>query len=239
LRIDWSAKEMPIKQIHQKKLDDLCASLMNADTDIQDIILFGSSVYAPDAARDIDLLVTTARRKNSEIYSETLANFPENVDLIIREPDESIGERIAWGIRTTGQIIAGDGETLLEVMKIPVPTFERARKIICRANENFADAQKESDDDIKDEAYRDAFNKLFDVARIAVMAYLGSEDNRWGQLRRSLPDPFEKRFRQIIDILHIDFSYNGNYPKDNAEKEFRRWKRIVEKFIDDLEHNNK
>ena len=93
-----------------------------------------------------------------------------------------------------------------------------------RADENFLDAQNAQDLDIKDEAYRDAFNKFFDVARNAVMAYLGSEEIRWGCLRRSLPQPLEDRFREIIDTLHISYSYHGDYPKDSVDEEFERWR---------------
>lgn len=38
------------------------SALLQADPDIQGIIQFGSSVYAPDLALDIDLLVTIAAK---------------------------------------------------------------------------------------------------------------------------------------------------------------------------------
>ena len=97
-------------------------------------------------------------------------------------------------------------------MNVPAPTFERARKIFYFADENLSNAQNAQDPDIKDEAYKEAFNKLFDFARNAVMAYLGSEETRWSQLRRALPQPFSERFREIIDTLHISFSYRNDYP---------------------------
>ena len=88
---------------------------------------------------------------------------------------------------------------------------------------------------IKDETYRDAFNKLFDVARVAVMAYLGSEQTRWGQLRRALPQHFENRFKQIIDTCHVSYFYHGDYPEEGVDEEFKRWRDKIEQFVDDLE----
>lgn len=226
---------MTTNTITQIELDNLCKALLAVDSDIRDIILFGSFVYAPSLARDIDLAVTTANRKGYDVYLDAVADFPINVDVIVRQPGENIGDRVAWGIRAAGQVLVGDGETLKEVMKMPAPTFEEARMLFVRADENWELAKQEQNPFLKYDKYRDTFNKLFDVARNAVMAYLGSEETRWGRLRRRLPQPFEDRFRQIIDTLHISYSYRGDYPKDSVDEEFERWRDLVEQFVDDLE----
>ena len=221
--------------ITKRELDNLCETLRDADSDIRDIILFGSFAYAPSLAQDVDLIVPTTKRKDYDVYLDAVADFPLNVDVITRQPGDRIGERIAWGIKAVGQVLSGDGATLEEVMAVPAPTFERVRKIFYLADENFSNAQSAQDPDIKDEAYKDAFNKLFDVARNAAMAYLGSEQTRWGQLRRARPQPFSDRFRDIIDTLHISFSYRGEYPADDVHEEFQRYRDIVEQFVNDLE----
>jgi hypothetical protein len=221
--------------ITKRELDNLCETLQAADADIRDIVMFGSFVYAPSLARDIDLVVTTTKRKDYGVYLDAVADFPINVDVIARQPGEAIGDRIAWGIKAVGQVLAGDGETLEEVMKVPAPPFERVRKIFCIADERLSSAQNAQDPHLKDDAYKDAFNKLFDVARNVVMAYLGSEETRWGQLRCALPQPFSERFREIIDTLHINYGYDGNYPIDNVDEEFQRCRNLVEQFVDDLE----
>ena len=221
--------------ITKRELDNLCETLYAADADIRDIVMFGSFVYAPSLARDIDLVITTTKRKDYGVYLDAVADFPINVDVIARQPGEKIGDRIAWGIKAVGQVLSGEGKTIAEVMAVPAPTFERVRKIFYLADENFSNAQSAQDPDIKDEAYKDAFNKLFDVARNAAMAYLSSEQTRWGQLRRALPQPFSERFRDIIDTLHISFSYRGEYPADDVDEEFQRYRDIVEQFVDDLE----
>lgn len=51
----------------------VCRALLNADAEIRDIIQFGSSVYAKGSARDIDLLVTTRKKKDYGIYLDAAA----------------------------------------------------------------------------------------------------------------------------------------------------------------------
>ncbi len=223
------------KVVSQTDLDDLCRALLAADGDIRDIILFGSFAYAPSLARDIDVLVTTAVRKDYGIYLDAVADFPINVDVVVRQPGDNIGNYIAWGVRAVGQILIGNGATLKEVMKVPAPTFERARTVFYFANRNFLDAQNTQNSDIRDQGYQNAFNSLFDVARIAVMAYLGTEQTRWGQLRRALPQHFEDRFKQIINTCHVSYFYHGDYPEESVDEEFKHWRDKIEQFVDDLE----
>lgn len=224
-----------IKETDQIDLDEICENLLAADENIRDIILFGSFAYAPSLARDIDLLVTTTERKDYGIYLDAVVDCPLNVDVVVRQPGNKIGDWIAWGVKAVGQLLMGGRETLEEVTEVPAPTFERVRKIFRFADRNLLYAQEVQDLDVKDEAYKDAFNKLFDVARIAVMAYLDSEQTRWGQLRRALPESFEKRFKQIIDTCHVSYFYNSEYPQEDVDAEFKRWRDQVEQFVDDLE----
>jgi len=215
-----------------------CPALLKADGDISDIIQFGSSVYATDRARDIDLLITTRRKKNYSIYLDAVSECELPVDVIVRQPLERIGERIAWGVCITGVLLYGNGETFSEAKEVMLampPTFERARLIFERSDDAIADAQAATNAGLRDECYRDAFDKLFDVARVAVMAYLSTDEARWGELRRRLPARFARRFRRIIDVLHIQYSYAGDYPRDRAEQEYRRWRANVARLVDDME----
>jgi hypothetical protein len=223
------------KTITQMDLHDLCKTLLAADADIRDIILFGSFAYTPSLAQDIDLLVTTTNRKDYGVYLDAVADFPLNVDVVVRQPGEHIGDRIAWSVNAVGRLLAGDGQTLKEVMEVPAPTFENSRQLFTLADEIWESTQEEQDPFLKEHRYRDSFNKLFDIARIAVMAYLGSEQTTWGRLRRALPEPFEHRFKQIINTCHISYFYHGDYPKESVDEEFKRWRSLVEKFVDDLE----
>jgi hypothetical protein len=102
------------------------------------------------------------------------------------------------------------------------------------ANDMWEDAQQKQDAFLKDTEYRDGFNKLFGVARNAVMAYLDSEQTKWRQLRRALPESFEERSKQIIDTCHVSYFYHGEYPQESVDQEFKRWRDQVDKFVDDL-----
>jgi len=226
-----------MEKISELEFDDLCKILLDADPDIRDIVLFGSYVYAPSLARDVDLFVTTDKRKPIEAYCNIMVNFSMDIDLIIREPCEEIGNLIAWGIRSTGCILYGNGDSLKAILNIPMITFERVWKSLYRADDIFLSAENETDIDVKDEAYRDSFDKLFDIARFAVMAYSDNGEILFGKSCRSLPEAFKKKFDDIINTLHIEYSDNGNYPKDKVAEEFRRWHSIIEQFIKDLEQD--
>ncbi len=66
------------------------------------------------------------------------------------------------------------------------------------------------------------------------MAFLNTDQTRWGRPRGQLSPPFNERFRQIIDILHVDYFYERVLPA-NIEAEYQRWRAIVLQFINDLE----
>lgn len=68
------------------------------------------------------------------------------------------------------------------------------------------------------------------------MTYLSTEVSRWGMLRRMMPEPYNREFKEFIDILHIKYFYNGEYSRDYAREEFDKWYRKVEEFINSLEH---
>ena len=130
------------------------------------------------------MVVTTAKRKDYGVYLDAVADFPINVDVIARQPGEALGDRIAWGIKAVGRVLSGDGETLEEVMEVPAPTFENVRQLFVRADENWESAKQEQNPFLKDDKYRDSFNKLFDIARNAAMAYLDSEQTSYGLPRQ-------------------------------------------------------
>jgi len=91
------------------------------------------------------------------------------------------------------------------------------------------------DDLLGDRHTRDAFESLFHAARIAVMTYLSTEVSRWGVLRRALPEPYSSRSKEIIGTPHIEYFYNGNYPRERVEEEFNKRYTRVKGFIEELE----
>ena len=176
--------------------------MVNADANIRDILLFGSAVYAPDLALDIDLLVTTTQKKGYDIYLDAVADGNLNVDIAVREPGERISDSLALAVCATHRVLYGNGETLQEAMNfMPVPTYDDARDYLTLANRGADVAHHEPQASLHDKAYRQAFDLLFHAARHATMTFLCTENPRWGELRRALPTSFSQRFRKIIDTL--------------------------------------
>jgi predicted nucleotidyltransferase len=54
--------------------------LLAADPGIRAIVLFGSAAYAPDLARDLDLLVLTSQKRDLEVYLRAVEDEPLPVD---------------------------------------------------------------------------------------------------------------------------------------------------------------
>jgi len=155
---------------------------------------------------------------------------------MVKEQGEPLGRDIALSVVATGEVLYGDGRTLKQAeMSMAVPTYERARKTLGTADQILALARQSQDDIYKDEHYKLAFDRLFDAARYAAMAFLGTENSRWGQIRKALPRAFGARFREIINTLHIQYGYDGNYPRDDPTAAFDRWRQVVSEFIEDLE----
>ena len=187
-------------------LGQLCAALVRADSNIRDILLFGSAAYAPDQALDIDLLVTTTKKKSYDTYLDAVARKPGNlnVDVAVREPGEKIGGSLALAVCATRRILYGNGETLQEAMSfMPVPTYDDAREYLTLADRGADVAHNEPQASLRDKAYRQAFDLLFHAVRHAAMTFLCTENPRWGELRRALPTPFSRRFRQITNTLAV------------------------------------
>lgn len=225
-------------QERQTQLRRLCESLKKTDADLIDIIQFGSSVYAPELARDIDLLVTTRAKEKEEVYWDTFANLDLGADVIVRVPGQFMGKDIAASIRLMGNLLCGEGQTFQEAEDyMAVPTYDRARIALETADTNLASAQQAKKVTAKDEYYKVAYDRLFDAARYAVMAYLNTDNARWGQLRHLLPSPFDQEFRQIINTLHIQYGYDGNYPQNDPDGAYRKWRQTVEIFIQKLEQH--
>lgn len=224
------------KTNHLNNLLPLCEALLQADSDIVEILQYGSSVYAPDLARDIDLLVVTAVKKSPDVYLQSVADWPIPVDVNVRQPDEPLGNDIALSLGATSTVLFGNGLTIKEAKAVmQIPTYEQIlQRISSIADQALSTAHNQTHEDSKDQWYRIAFNSLFEIARNAVMVYLNTEETRWGQLRRRLPEHFAEPFQRFINTLHIDYSYSGNYPRDRVDEEYQYWRAEVVQFIENL-----
>ncbi|MFN4179035.1 MAG: hypothetical protein ACK4I8_01875 [Armatimonadota bacterium] len=210
-------------------------ALLRVDKNIRAIVLFGSAVYAPKLACDLDLLVITERKRSQNLYLDAVGNLPVWVDVVVQQKGEKLTGPVAAGVMAFGKLVWGDVNAVREVLnRVAVPTFDEARQRILDADDYMREARQLPPERSPIGHYRDAFNALFDSAQMAAMAFLNTEENRWGELRRQLPKNFSQRFRRIIEQLHVAYFYHGRLP-DEVESAFRHWRRIVEPFIDDLE----
>lgn len=219
-------------------LEEVCKRLIEYDRDIVEIVQFGSSVYAPELSRDVDLLVVTKRVKEYEGYLDAAnsGNSPVDIDVLVFSVDDRPKEELLRAVLGAFEVLYGSGEQLLRYAgELGDPTFEEAKSSLRVAASLLRLALETSNPLDRDRLCREAFDALFHAARIASMVYLSIDVGRWGLIKRGLPEPFKKSFNEFIRVLHIDFFYNGNYPKDKVDEEFRKWYEKVEKYINDLE----
>jgi len=220
-------------------VQEICRRLLKRDPDIVEIVQFGSSIYAPDLSRDVDLLVISKSPKDYNVYLDAVdeVNPPFDVDIVVVRPGQDIREELIRGILGAFEVLYGDGGYVLSYAgKLGDPTFEEARSALRVARSILGLALEARDPLDRDRLVREAFDSLFHAARIAAMTHLSTEVARWGLLRRMLPEPHNERFRESIDVLHIKYFYSGEYPKENIVEEFNKWFKKVEEFINDLEY---
>jgi hypothetical protein len=216
-------------------LPQICDALLKADADIVAIVQFGSSIYAPESARDLDLLIFTRHRKPYEVYDDAVIDIPMPLDLVPHSIDRPLGGYLGASVVAWGRILYGTPETVERMVKeMPVPTYQEARDLLDNADRSMQIAPMETNPTNSEGWYRTAFNALFDCARMAAMAYLNTDQTRWGVIRRQLPQPYQDQFRQIIDNLHIDFFYDRALPTP-IDTEYQRWRDVVLRFINELE----
>jgi len=225
---------MTIATKETELLDNIVKRLIEVDGKISAIALIGSFVWFPELARDVDIVVITESDLPSEAYWDAVSNLPKPVDIVVLRRGEK-AKGLALALRA-GVLLWGDVEAVKEATKnMPVPTFEQARRVADRARHYLEMGLSSSDPVDRDMDIRNAFNGLFDATRMAAMCFLETEETRWGELRRQLPSPFNERFRQIIDALHVAYFYNGLYPTENTLEAFERWHNEVVSFIDGLQ----
>ena len=214
-------------------LREIVRRLLEVDGSIRSIVLIGSFAWFPDLARDIDIVVITESDLPTEAYWEAVADFPKPVDVVVlRKGSKARGLTLALRV---GVLIWGDERAVKEAIEnMPVPTLKDAHDWLDLARDALREGLTETDPDRQDKRFRNAFNLLFEAARVAAMWFLDTEEGRWGELRRQLPNPFAEQFRQFINTLHIAYWYDGDYLQERVEEEFERWHREVLAFIDGL-----
>lgn len=212
------------------KFSRIVRALRASDPDIIEIVQFGSSVYAPRLARDLDLIVTTRAKKDENVYWDAVEDFPKGVDLLIREPGQKMGSSIALSAYAFGKSLYGKGATRKEAERfLDVANQTEPHMLVTFADENLKSARQEREPFIRDRYYRIAFDTLFQATRSAVMIYLITKKSQ-----AKIPASYSKKFREFITMLHLQFGDAGNYPKDRVDDEFMNWRAKVSAFIEEL-----
>jgi hypothetical protein len=114
-------------------LADIVQAFRDADADLVSVVLFGSAVYAPDLARDLDFLVISHNPKEQQRYQDAALQVAQGweVDVIVCKVGEKV-RGLAGAVRAFGKVLWGDERWLWEVTKdMPVPTFDDARRSDC------------------------------------------------------------------------------------------------------------
>lgn len=218
------------------QLQKLCESLRQADPDIVDIIQFGSSVYAPDLARDIDILVTTRAKKDDAYWDAIADDAFDDVDLMVKEHGEPLGRDIALSVVATGQVLYGDGEVANEAKSFIHPAaYDHAKMHLEIACEDFSLAYQRKEGIIHEERCRLAYENLFRAARYAAMTYVAFGRAGEEQSRLMLPPELDEQFHRIIKALHVEFQTEGTSMQNRPDAAFDRWRQVVSEFIEDLE----
>lgn len=218
-------------------LKEAVRRLRRADPKIRAIVLFGSGAYAPHLARDLDLLIVTDEKKDLSLYWEALEGLRSrfDFDLVVVRSGEYVGDGLKGAILAFGRPVWGEVQAVREVLKgMPPPAFEDAKERIRSAEVHLESASRASGE-LKRNLLKDAFNALFDAARLASMAFLGTEESRWGEIKKSLPEPLRERFEGFIRVLHVRYFYQGDFDPEKGEEAFRQWRNEVERFIKELE----
>ena len=133
----------PVKRI--SKFERITRALRAADPDIVEIVLFGSSVYAPRLSHDVDIMVTTRAKKSDDVYYAAVASAPKNVDVLVHQQGEPLSPSMALSIAAFSRSLWGDGLTRKEAKQfMPVPTYDEARMLLTRADKLLRFARDEA-----------------------------------------------------------------------------------------------
>jgi len=226
------AKEM---QPSRETIEKLCQRLRDYDPEIVEIIQFGSSVYIPELARDLDLLVFTREKKGD--HSDYLGALDglalPDVDIVVLEVGEPL-KGLALGVAGAGRLLYGEGVCMSQSLRDFDPTFDEAWAALEGAKDYMRLAREAPDKLRKDRHTRNAFNELAHAARMASLAYLTKEDLGWKGIEDGLLSKYRRDFKEFFKILHVEYFYHGNYPMA-LEEEFSSWAKRVESYIKRLE----
>lgn len=104
-------------------LSAIVARLRQVDPRLRAVVLIGSCVWAPDLARDVDIVAVTESALPAEVYWDAVAALPKPVEVIVLRAGEK-AQGLALAVRT-GVLLWGDATAVREVTEgVSAPTFD-------------------------------------------------------------------------------------------------------------------
>ncbi len=94
-----------------------CRRLLDLDPEIIEIIVFGSTIYAPIHARDVDLLVITKCKKDYLNYIKAIEDLPIDIDLVVFNAGEKPRNDLLINLFLGYKVLYGSGKVVKEWLK--------------------------------------------------------------------------------------------------------------------------
>jgi hypothetical protein len=103
----------------EEHLREVCRRLLEHDPDIVEIAQFGSSVYAPELARDVDLIVVTRQVKGYEGYLDAAnpEGAPFSADVVVLGVGDRLREELPGGFWAPSRCFTAAASTCSGALK--------------------------------------------------------------------------------------------------------------------------
>jgi len=123
---------------------EVCRRLKEVDPGIRAVVQFGSSVYAPDLAEDIDLLVLSEAPRPIGVYLAAVEGAPIPVHIVPAKAGRKLEPFLAASVRAWGRVVAGDPLAVEEAVRgVPPPSLEEVEEALLTAEASVKRAQTE------------------------------------------------------------------------------------------------
>ena len=208
-------------------------ALLASDPGICAVTLIGSSVYAPERARDTDFVVVSSLPLAPSVYGKAISVARPDAgptDVVPLRIGQELG-RLRLAV-AAGMTLFGVNDATIATAVATMADFAEARSWLITADTMLQTAKAQQGEQATRFA-QEAFQALFHGARTAAMALLGLTEHRCGEARRALPQPLRQQFSAIIDNCHIRYGYEARFPGQPAavQELFAAWRAKASDFI--------
>ncbi len=209
--------------------------MIESDSNVLEAILYGSSVYRPETARDIDIGIVV---RNEEVFNRKYRQkIHPAISYVIHEIPLDLYKERCLSYKTTGILLKDsgilkeyckriDGIMDLELFLTEMELAEDYLNMALNGNKN---------EIYKRKTIATAFNNLHHAAMTVIQIEGHTSTKQWGMLKSYLTRKQHLEFDNIVDACH---KKNGYY-KDNLDRDyvlglFHEWKDRVAEFKNDV-----